>query len=321
MPRQARLDAPGTLHHVMARGIEGTNIFRTDKDREDFLNRVAVQCQGEALKVYAWALIPNHFHLLVLTGKRPLSASMREILTGYVVRFNREHQRQGHLFQNRYKSIVCEEDPYLLELTRYIHLNPIRAGMVTTTKQLEKYPWSGHSAIIGTLKREWQDTGEVLRYFGKGKQSVRRYATFVEEGISRQKRECLVGGGGLLRSVGGWSEVVSMRRRGLGMASDERILGSGGFVERVIAETERRERETLRLRRKIPELSAILGEVARQEGLNEEELKNVRRRREVSAALRVFCQQAVKKYGHTGASVARFLGVTTSLVNRYAASG
>jgi len=263
MPRLARLDAPGTLHHVMGRGIEGTNIFRTDKDRDDFLNRLAAQCESEALKVYAWALIPNHFHLLVLTEKRPLSASMRGILTGYVVGFNRRHQRQGHLFQNRYKSIVCEEDPYLLELTRYIHLNPIRAGMAKTMKELGRYPWSGHSAIMGIVKREWQDTVEILRYFGEGRGSVKRYAAFVEEGVTRGKRGDLVGGG-LLRSVGGWSEVVSMRRRGMGMASDERILGSDGFVERVIAETERQERETLRLRRRVPELSVILGEVARR---------------------------------------------------------
>jgi REP element-mobilizing transposase RayT len=140
MPRQARLDAPGTLHHVMARGIEGTNIFRTDKDRDDFLDRLAAQCEADALKVYAWALIPNHLHLLARTGNRPLFVSMRKILTGYVVRFNRRHKRQGHLFQNRYKSIVCEEDPYLLELTRYIHLIPLRAGMVRTLKELERYP-------------------------------------------------------------------------------------------------------------------------------------------------------------------------------------
>ena len=320
MPRRARLDAPGTLHHVMARGIEGTNIFRTDKDRDDLLDRLAAQCQAEALKVYAWALLPNHFHFLVRTGNRPLFSSMRKILTGYVVRFNRRHKRQGHLFQNRYKSIVCEEDTYLLELTRYIHLNPLRAGMVRTIKVLERYPWSGHSAIMGTVKREWQDTGEVLRYFGKGRGSVKRYAAFIEEGVSRGKREDLVGGG-LLRSVGGWSEVVSLRRRGLGMASDERILGNGEFVEQVIAETERQERETLRLRRKVPELNALLTEVAQREGLGAEELKKVRRRREFSAAIKIFCQLAVHKYRHTGASVARFLGVTTSLVNRYAASG
>jgi putative transposase len=319
MPRQARLDAPGTLHHVMARGIEGTTIFRSDKDRDDFLDRLAAQCEADALKVYAWALIPNHFHLLVQTGNHPLYASMRKMLTGYVIRFNRRHHRQGHLLQNRYKSIVCEEDPYLLELTRYIHLNPLRAGIVRTIRELERYPWSGHSAIMGTVKRKWQNTGEILRYFGKGRMAARRYAAFVEEKISQGQREDLVGGG-LLRSVGGWSEVVSMRRRGQRIASDERILGSGEFVERVIAETERQERETLRLRRKVPELSVLLREVARRKGLAAEELKKVRRERKVSAAIKVFCQMAVKKYGHTGASVARFLGVTTSLVNRYAAS-
>lgn len=108
------------------------------------------------------------FHLLVRTGNRPLFTSLRKILTGYVVRFNRRHKRQGHLFQNRYKSIVCEEDPYLLELTRYIHLNPLRAGMVRTLKELARYPWSGHSAIMGVVKRQWQNTGEILGYFGRG---------------------------------------------------------------------------------------------------------------------------------------------------------
>lgn len=242
MPRQARLDAPGTVHHVMARGIEGVDIFRADKDREDFLSRLAEQCEAEALKAYAWALLSNHLHLLLRTGNRPIFVSMRKILTGYVVRFNRRHQRQGHLFQNRYKSIICEEDPYLLELTRYIHLNPLRAGIVGNVKELGRYPWTGHSAIVGIVKRDWQETKEILRYFGRRrKTAVKRYIGFLEEGNSLGRRPELVGGG-LLRSVGGWSEVVSMRRRGVGMASDERILGSGGFVERVIEEAEARER-------------------------------------------------------------------------------
>ena len=321
MPRQARLDAPGTLHHVMARGIEGANIFRADKDRTDFLDRLATQCDVKALKVYAWTLIPNHFHLLVRTGNRPLFESMRIILTGYVVGFNRRYRRQGHLLQNRYKSIVCEDDPYLLELTRYIHLNLLRAGIVRTVKGLEGYPWSGHSAIVGTVKRKWEDTGEILRYFGKRKRpAVKRYIAFLEEGVSNGKRPDLVGGG-LLRSVGGWSEVVSMRRRGMGIASDERILGGGGFVERVIAETEAKERETLRLNRRVQELSEILRGVGEREGLDERSLRTVRRAREIVRVIKLFCQLAVRKYGHTGASVARFLGVTTSLVNRYAVSG
>jgi hypothetical protein len=188
-------------------------------------------------------------------------------------------------------------------------------------KGLERYPWSGHSAIVGAVKREWQDTGEILRCFGKGKRlAVKRYVTFLEEGVSKGKRPDLVGGG-LLRSVGGWSEVVSMRRRGVGVASDERILGGAGFVERVIAETKARERETLRLRRKVPELSTLLREIAEREGSDEGSLRTVRRAREIVRVTKLFCRLAVREYGYTGASVARFLGVTTSLVNRYAASG
>jgi hypothetical protein len=93
--------------------------------------------------------MPNHFHLLVRTGTRPLSQSMKRLLTGYVVNFNRRHKRYGHLFQNRYKSIICEEDPYLLELTRYIHLNPVRGGLVPRLRDLRRYPWTGHAAILG----------------------------------------------------------------------------------------------------------------------------------------------------------------------------
>ncbi|MBW2091124.1 MAG: transposase, partial [Deltaproteobacteria bacterium] len=136
----------------MARGIERRNIFKDDKDREAFLGRLAVILEETQTQCYAWALIPNHFHLLLRTGPTPLSIVMRRLMTGYAVTFNKRHKRSGHLFQNRYKSIVCEEDPYLLELIRYIHLNPIRAGLVKDLKELDKYPWCGHSSILGRRK-------------------------------------------------------------------------------------------------------------------------------------------------------------------------
>ena len=98
MPRQPRLDAPGALHHVMGRGIDGIKIFSNRKDREGFLERLADLCRADALSVYAWALMSNHFHLLLRTGNQPLSASMRKLLTGYVVNYNRRHNRYGHLF-------------------------------------------------------------------------------------------------------------------------------------------------------------------------------------------------------------------------------
>ena len=152
MPRQARLDAPGVLQHVMALGIERRKIFWDDKDRASFLERFAVILEEAQTQCYAWALIPNHFHLLLRTGPTPLSTVMRRLMTGYAVTFNIRHRRSGHLFQNRYKSVVCEEDPYLLELMRYIHLNPLRANLVKDLKELDKYLWTGHSAILGRRK-------------------------------------------------------------------------------------------------------------------------------------------------------------------------
>jgi REP element-mobilizing transposase RayT len=133
----------------MARGIERRELFRDKKDRKSFLDRLAIILEETKTQCYAWALIPNHFHLLLRTGPAPLSKVMRSLMTGYAVTFNKRHKRIGHLFQNRYKSIVCEEDAYLLELIRYIHLNPLRAGLVRDLKELDKYPWTGHSAMLG----------------------------------------------------------------------------------------------------------------------------------------------------------------------------
>ena len=318
MPRQARLDAPGALHHVMGRGIEGIPIFRRDEDREDFLTRLGTLCEGEALSVHAWALLDNHFHLLIRTGRQTISEGMRKLLTGYAVRFNRRYGRNGHLFQNRYKSILCEEDPYLLELTRYIHLNPIRAGVVKTMRQLAAYRWTGHAVILGRVRREWQDVDTVLAYFGKRqKEAVRKYEKYVSEGVRVGKRPDLVGGG-LIRSMGGWSEVLSLRRKGEREASDERILGGGKFVERVVEEVEERMKETLRWRKRVMDLQTLLKEVARREQLEEGEVRGRSRREAVVKGRTILSQVAIRKLGYTGASVARFLGMTTSSVNRMA---
>jgi REP element-mobilizing transposase RayT len=224
MPRLARLDAPGVLHHVMGRGIERREIFRSDIDRSDFIDRLSTLTQGGAMEIYAWILMPNHFHILCKTKNLPLATSMRKLLTGYVVNFNRRHRRYGHLFQNRYKSIVCQEDAYLKELVRYIHLNLLRAGLVKDLKELNRNPWSGHSALVGKIERRWQNTEYVLSFFGGNSNSKKNYFRYVENGIDQGRRPELVGGG-LIRSMGGWSEVLASRRRGEREAADQRILG------------------------------------------------------------------------------------------------
>ncbi len=320
MPRQPRLDAPGTLHHVISRGIEGSKIFRNRVDREDFLDRLAKLCEAKALSVYAWALLDTHFHILVRSGDQSLSQSVRKLLTGYVVNFNRRHKRYGHLFQNRYKSILCEEDPYLLELTRYIHLNPLRARKVKNLRELRVYPWAGHSAIMGKQERGWQDVGAVLGYFGRRKKrAIVAYERYVREGIEKGRRPELVGGG-LIRSLGGWSEVLSLRRRGEKTVSDERILGSGEFIDQLLSEAEEKAKETLGWRGRVPSLQTLLLEISKRDVVEEKKVRGGDRRRSVVGVRKLFCQIAVRRLGYSGAAVARFLGVTTSLVNRYASS-
>jgi len=130
--RKARIDAPGALRHIICRGIERRKIFRNDTDKDDFIGRLSKVLTETHTPCYAWALLSNHLHLLLRTGNAPIATIMRKVLTGYVVSFNRRYWRNGHLFQNRYKSILCQEDNCLLELVRYIHLNPLRAELISS---------------------------------------------------------------------------------------------------------------------------------------------------------------------------------------------
>ena len=184
MPRKARIDAPGALHHIIIRGIEKRQIFSDDRDRDQFVQRLADILTTTETPCYAWALMPNHVHLLLKTGLTPIASIMRRLLTGYAVYFNRRHRRHGHLFQNRYKSILCQEETYFLELVRYIHLNPLRAKLVEDIIALDKYPFGGHSAVVGKMEGDWQQVDYVLGFFGKRKYDARkRYRQFVKKGI------------------------------------------------------------------------------------------------------------------------------------------
>jgi putative transposase len=150
--------------------------------------------------------------------------NMRKLMTGYVIHFNRRHKRYGHLFQNRFKSIGCEEETYLLELTRYIHLNPLRGGLVEDLPNLKEFPWSAHAVLMERMGRDWQDTDSILSLFDSKLQSAcEAYERFVAEGVQMGQRPELVGGG-LIRRAGGWSEVMSLRRHNIRTASAETRL-------------------------------------------------------------------------------------------------
>jgi REP-associated tyrosine transposase len=320
MPRLARLDAPGILHHVIGRGIERKKIFYNDIDRSDFIDRIADAVEEGAMDVYAWVLMPNHYHLLCKTQNRPLASSMRKILTGYVVNFNRRHRRYGHLFQNRYKSIVCQEGRYLRELVRYIHLNLLRAGLVKDIQELNHSPWSGHAALMAKVKREWQDTDYVLSFFGQERYRRRNYQRYVQKGVALGRRPELVGGG-LVRSIGGWSEVLALRSRGEKQRSDQRILGDSEFVQDVISGLDDLVKKNLRLSGQRMDIAALAEQVCNEYNISRGELCCGSRRQVVVEARGALSWIAVRELGYSGADVARFLGVTNSCVTRFVASG
>ena len=310
MPRKARIDAPGALHHIIVRGIERRKIFLDDTDRNSFLDRLGTILKNTTTPCFAWALIPNHVHLLLRTGLTPLSTVMRRLLTGYAVYFNRRHRRHGHLFQNRYKSILCQEDAYLKELVRYIHLNPLRAKLVADYKQLSRYRFSGHSILMGKDKNDWQDAEYILGLFDKTKSKARRlYSSFVKKGIEDGRRPELVGGG-LIRSLGGWSAVKALRGRADRIKGDERILGDGDFVDSVLKVSQEQLERRYQYQSRGYDFEWLVDQVARLFDMGTEKVVRPGRYPDTVKARSVLCYWAARELGISTLELSKRLGIS-----------
>ncbi len=148
MPRMPRRDAPGVIHHVTLRGVGQCDIFRDDHDRANLIDRLRLVMRECGLTLLAFAFMSNHVHLVVQTGSIPLARAMARIATGHALYFNRRHQRVGHLFQNRYKARRIEDDAHLRNAIRYVHVNPLEAGIVGSLAALEKFEWTGHAILV-----------------------------------------------------------------------------------------------------------------------------------------------------------------------------
>jgi len=315
MPRRSRIDAPGALHHIMVRGIDRQDIFRDQKDYITLINRLCELLLETKTSCYAWALIPNHFHLLLKTGNVPISNLMRRLLTGYAVYFNRRHKRCGHLFQNRYKSILCQEDAYLLELVRYIHLNPLRAKLVKEYKKLAVYPYCGHGVIMGRRKIEWQDKEYVLGMFdNKGGGARSEYSRFVRKGIEQGKRNDLTGGG-LLRSHGGWAGVKILKETGEYHKGDERILGDGNFVNEVLASAEEKIKKRYQMKTKGYDLEKLAKRVSEVTCIETTEIFDNQRDGRRTEARSLLCLWAKEELGITQRELALSLNLTPPAVS------
>jgi len=321
MPRKARVDAPGALHHVIVRGIERRKIFRSDYDRKNFLNRLGKLIPETQTDCFAWALIPNHVHLLLRTGLVPISLLMRRLLTGYAVWFNKKYRRHGQLFQNRYKSILCQEDPYLKELVRYIHLNPLRAGLVEDMKKLDKHPWCGHSVLMNKTKQAWQNVDYVYGLFSEKKRMARtRYRVYVEKGIVDGKRPDLTGGG-LLRSTGGWTVLKGLRKVGIRVKGDERILGDSDFVENVLKSAEEELEQKYDLKARGYDFYRVTQRVAEVMEIETEQVTAFGKSPQTVKARSLLCFWAHRKLGMTTIEIGRRLNISQSAVSRSSMRG
>jgi DNA-binding transcriptional ArsR family regulator len=241
---------------------------------------------------------------------------MRRLLTGYAVSFNRRHRRHGQLFQNRYKSIICQEDVYFKELIRYIHLNPVRAKVVPDLDELKKYPYCGHSALMNKQKRAWQETDYVLSIFGNSLATARRsYNAYVKAGYGQGRRPELTGGG-LIRSLGGWAASKKLRLKGHDrLKGDERILGDSDFVMSILAEANEKLDRYYEIKSQGYNIEKVENRVMEIFGVEKDVIYSKGRRKIQVAARSLLCYWAVRELGLTATELAKRLGVTQPAVS------
>jgi len=279
MPRHPRIHAPGLLYHLMARGNNGQAVFVAPADYEAFLQVLQTTRERYPFSLSAYVLLPNHFHLLLEVRETPTGRLMQAVLTGQARRVNRVHQRRGQVFQGRYTAILCERDSYLVELVRYLHLNPVRAGLV---QRPQDWPWSGQREYLGRAKQRVTAPGPVRGQLATPAQ----YAAFVREG-----------GKGSYRVE--WHPSDSAP-----------FLGPEQFVRRVV-----KGRELAPLRRP-PPLAVLWQEAAEQAGLSPEAWRSGGRRVRVGAGRDGFLRRAVCEAGYRAATVAAVVGCPASTVSR-----
>lgn len=251
-------------------------------------------------------------HLLIRASEMPLSNVIRRVLSGYAKAFNKKYQRRGYLYQNRFKSILCQEDRYFLELIRYIQLNPVRAGIVKTIKELEKYPYSSHGVIIGRNKKAFQEVGEVLLQFAQTRRAaIYKYKSFIADGWEEGKREDLTGGG-LQRSAGGWQSIMELKKMGDRWQGDDRILGDGEFVERILKNADEMMRRKEKMRRAGWNLDKLADYVCGIKGMEKDQLRRKGRGNNLSDAKSMIAFWGCRELGKKVVEIARYLGIGKS---------
>tara|TARA_R110002167_G_scaffold30424_1_gene100422 strand:+ start:18801 stop:19811 length:1011 start_codon:yes stop_codon:yes gene_type:complete len=321
MPRIGRLFIPGGCYHLIGRGLEKRNIFGSSVDKRDFLARIGEHLQRTDYQCLAWALMSNHYHFLVRAGTSSLNTLMAPVLGGFAGAYNRRHGRSGYVFQNRFTSILCDEDNYLLELSRYIHLNPVRAGIVDTLEALDQYRWTGHAGLLGRYRQPWHQTDSILAHFGRARnEAVRSYSLFVLEGIDKPGIVDL-SGGGLIRSYDGWEAVKRARQEHKLRIGDERILGDSDFVRKALREDSIKVELKSKLARAGWDLERLIHKTCAVLNMHPDDLLKKSRKSDASKAKAMICYWGTEKLGLKACDIAKRLTISQPAVSKWVAKG
>jgi putative transposase len=301
MPRKARIVITGAFHHIMARGIDGRTIFCENSDYEYFLMLLRQELGHDEHRLYAWVLMPNHYHFLLRVSSIPLSEMMRKLNSTYARYYNKKYNRRGYLFQDRYKSIVTQDQRYVEEIIRYIHLNPVRAGICGSIAELEAYPWCGHRVVMGRSSLDGQSIEDVLRRFGKTTQEGRQvYRRYLHEGLA-QKHDT----GEIVDAI----RSNSMDREDM-VNPGSWVIGNPDFVKKVLAEDKQRKMRLARYCVEQVTLENIAQKVAKVMGVSDAQMRQRSRGTAASDARKVFAFICRREYGFPVKQIARYLGIS-----------
>jgi REP element-mobilizing transposase RayT len=284
MGRKNRIEFPGAFYHVISRGNNKQSVYYGEDDYKYFLESLKALKARDKFKLYGYVLMGNHFHLLIETGETKLSRTMQGLLTRYARYFNRKHNKIGHLFQGRYKAILCQKEAYLLELVRYIQMNPVRAGIV---KKVSEWSWSSHQNYLGRSDMGFVDTELILSIMGKSILTARRnYSEFVNKGLNEGHRK----------------DYYPV----------EDCIGDGKYFRELQEQRgEIRRDEKKRIRVKLKDLAEV---VCKMCGIGTNELKSYKKTKDVVSARRIFIYIGIRSCGYSGTETAEYLGKDKSAI-------
>lgn len=281
MGRQNRVEFPNTIYHIFSRGNNKAVIFADAQDYNVFLKHLKETKKENDFSFYAYCLMPNHFHLLIETLEAPVSKIMQKLLTCYAIYFNSKYKRTGHVFQDRYKAIVCDKEEYLFKLVRYIHLNPLRAKLIA---DLDRYKWSSHSALTGKITNDALSLKKLFNRMDCGSLTggYRAYNNLIKEFHDAEK----------INDSGYFLQYLDL----------DKILGTG--TNKIL---------------NIEKLSLdeILQEICEKANLSKELILSKNKSKKSYDARKLFSSVSINKYGYSPKEVSDYIGKDLSIVYRY----